>query len=79
MTVLLVHADAVLPGDGPPIRDGAVVLDERRAITDIGAAREILPRHAGAEARGRVRSYFRLRTTVGPFSSGLPELSLIHI
>jgi aminodeoxyfutalosine deaminase len=49
-----VHADAVVTGDGEPLRDGAVLFDVRGAIADVGPASEILPRHAGA-AIERVR------------------------
>ncbi|MBS2019180.1 MAG: amidohydrolase family protein [Deltaproteobacteria bacterium] len=54
MTVRLLHADHVLPGDVPPITDGAVVVDARGAIVDVGAASDVLPRHAGAPVE-RVR------------------------
>jgi aminodeoxyfutalosine deaminase len=50
----IVHADAVLPCDADPIRDGAVVTDARGAIVDVGPANEVLPRHAGAAVE-RVR------------------------
>jgi cytosine/adenosine deaminase-related metal-dependent hydrolase len=43
-----VHADAVLVGDGAPIRDGAVVVDGNGEVRAVGAAGEVLPRHAGA-------------------------------
>jgi cytosine/adenosine deaminase-related metal-dependent hydrolase len=49
MAVRLVHADHVLPGDAPPIADGAVVVAEDGSIVDVGRATEILPRHAGIE------------------------------
>lgn len=42
-----IHADAVLPCEGRPVRDGAVVVDARGAIVDAGPAGEVLPRHAG--------------------------------
>jgi cytosine/adenosine deaminase-related metal-dependent hydrolase len=42
----LVHADALIPGDGAPIRDAAVVLDQG-TIVDVGPAGEVIPRHAG--------------------------------
>lgn len=44
----IVHADHVLPGDAPPIGDGAVAVDPRGSILDVGPAAEVLPRHAGA-------------------------------
>jgi len=50
----IVHADHVLLGDGPPLRDGAVVLAADGTIVDVGVAVEILPRHVGAELE-RVR------------------------
>ncbi|MBX3260188.1 MAG: amidohydrolase family protein [Labilithrix sp.] len=54
MSVRIFHADHVLPGDAPPIADGAVVVDARGAIVEVGAAAEVLPRHAGP-APERVR------------------------
>jgi cytosine/adenosine deaminase-related metal-dependent hydrolase len=44
----VVHADAVVVGDGAPIRDGAVVVDEEGEVKAVGPAAEIVPRHAGA-------------------------------
>jgi cytosine/adenosine deaminase-related metal-dependent hydrolase len=41
------HADHVLPGDTPPIADGAVVVDEEGTVLDVGPATEVLPRNAG--------------------------------
>jgi cytosine/adenosine deaminase-related metal-dependent hydrolase len=49
----IVHADAVIPGDGDPVADGAVVVDGS-AIVDVGPAAEVIPRHAGAAVE-RVR------------------------
>jgi cytosine/adenosine deaminase-related metal-dependent hydrolase len=55
MAVRVFHAPHVLPGDGTPIRDGAVVVAGREhaegegTVLDVGAAAEVLPRHAGAE------------------------------
>lgn len=49
MAVRLVHADHVLPGDAPPIADGAIVVGDDGSIVDVGRADEILPRHAGPE------------------------------
>ncbi len=45
--VRIVHADAIVSGDEGEIRDGAVVLGERGEVLDVGAAAEVLPRHAG--------------------------------
>lgn len=42
-----VHADAAVLGDGDPIHDAAVVVDETCEIHDVGRAAEVLPRHAG--------------------------------
>ncbi len=41
------HADHVLPGDAPPIADGAVVVDADGTVLDVGPAVEVLPRNAG--------------------------------
>jgi cytosine/adenosine deaminase-related metal-dependent hydrolase len=43
----VVHADGVIVGDGAAIRDGAVVLAGARVV-EVGAAADVLPRHAGA-------------------------------
>lgn len=43
----LVHADAVVLGNERPVRDGAVVVDDRGTIHDVGRAAEVFPRHAG--------------------------------
>jgi cytosine/adenosine deaminase-related metal-dependent hydrolase len=51
----LVRATAVVPGHEPPIRDGAVVVDETGTIIEVGRAAELAPEHAGAahvEVRG---------------------------
>jgi cytosine/adenosine deaminase-related metal-dependent hydrolase len=48
MTPRIVHADAILPGEDAPLRDGAVVVGGDGTIVDVGPADEILPRHAGA-------------------------------
>jgi cytosine/adenosine deaminase-related metal-dependent hydrolase len=42
-----VHADAIVVGDGAPIRDGAVVVDGDGEVKAVGTAGEILPKHAG--------------------------------
>jgi cytosine/adenosine deaminase-related metal-dependent hydrolase len=49
-----VHADAVIVGDGAPIRDGAVVVDAEGEVKAVGAAADVLPKHAGASVE-RVR------------------------
>ncbi|CAN5925641.1 amidohydrolase family protein [soil metagenome] len=49
VTARVIHADHVLPGDGPPVVDGAVVVAADGVIADVGPAAEVLPRHAGAE------------------------------
>lgn len=55
MTARVFHADHVLPGDAPPVADGAVVVAGRGheapegTVLDVGPASEILPRHAGAD------------------------------
>lgn len=54
MTPRALHADHLLPGDAPPLADGAVVVDGRGEVLDVGPARDVLPRHAGAEVE-RVR------------------------
>jgi cytosine/adenosine deaminase-related metal-dependent hydrolase len=48
------HADAVVLGDGAPVVDGAVVLDASGAVVAVGAAADVLPRHAGVAVE-RVR------------------------
>jgi len=40
-------ASHLVRGDEPPISDGAVVVEDDGAVVDVGAASEILPRHAG--------------------------------
>jgi cytosine/adenosine deaminase-related metal-dependent hydrolase len=52
--VRAVHADAIVVGDGAPIRDGAVVFDGEGEVKAVGPAAEILPKHAGAPVE-RVR------------------------
>jgi len=54
MTTRVLHADHVLPGDGSPIVDGAVVVDAGGTVLDVGGASVVVPRHAGAEVT-RVR------------------------
>src|SRR5215831_17066865 len=50
----VLHADALVTGDGDVVRDAAVVVDVCGAIVDVGAAGAVLPRHAGPEVE-RVR------------------------
>jgi cytosine/adenosine deaminase-related metal-dependent hydrolase len=50
----VVHADAVVTGEREVLRDGAVVVNPRGLIVDVGAAGDVLPRHEGA-AVDRVR------------------------
>src|ERR1700678_3752327 len=49
-----VHADAIVTGDAETPRDGSVVVDEAGEVVDVGAAAEVLTRHAGAAVE-RVR------------------------
>ncbi len=42
----IVVADHVLPCEGAPIHDGAIVVDDG-TIVDVGKASDVLPRHAG--------------------------------
>jgi cytosine/adenosine deaminase-related metal-dependent hydrolase len=44
----VLHADAIVPGDGEAIRDGAVAVGERGEVLEVGPAAEVIPRHAGA-------------------------------
>jgi cytosine/adenosine deaminase-related metal-dependent hydrolase len=56
MSVRVFHADHVLPGDAPPIVDGAVVVDESGAIVDVGRAVDVLPKHSSTSTSiSRVR------------------------
>jgi cytosine/adenosine deaminase-related metal-dependent hydrolase len=50
----VVHADAIVTGDAPIMRDGAVVVGPRGEIVECAPAAELLPRHAGAPVE-RVR------------------------
>jgi cytosine/adenosine deaminase-related metal-dependent hydrolase len=42
-----IHADALLPGDQPPMVDAALVVDGAGTVVDVGSAAAVLPRHAG--------------------------------
>lgn len=44
----VVHADGVVIGDAGAVRDGAVVLDSRGGVLDVGPASDVLPRSTGA-------------------------------
>ena len=48
MSVRVVHASGLVVGDGPSLRDGAVVLDDAGTVLDVGRASDVLPRSAGA-------------------------------
>ncbi len=55
MTARIVRADAIVPGDERPIRDGALVIDERGTIVEVGAAGENAHVHVELSAlRGKV-------------------------
>lgn len=47
VAVRVLHADHVLPGDVPPIADGAVVVDGSGVVVEIGPATSVLPQYAG--------------------------------
>ncbi|HEY1694042.1 MAG TPA: amidohydrolase family protein [Polyangiaceae bacterium] len=49
-----VHADALVRGDADPVRDAAVVVDDRGVVVEAGRAGDVLPRHAGVPVE-RVR------------------------
>ena len=44
----LLHADAVIVGDGSTVRDGAIVVDDRGVIRDVGDAASVRARSTGA-------------------------------
>jgi cytosine/adenosine deaminase-related metal-dependent hydrolase len=44
-----IHADAVIVGDGAPIRDGAVVVAGDGEVKACGPAADLLPHHAGVQ------------------------------
>jgi cytosine/adenosine deaminase-related metal-dependent hydrolase len=48
MSVRIVCADAIVPGEGGALRDAGVVLDADGTILDVGPSPDIVPRHAGA-------------------------------
>jgi aminodeoxyfutalosine deaminase len=45
----LLCADAIVPEQGPPVRDGAILVDETGTILDAGTAGDLAARHAGAD------------------------------
>lgn len=47
--VTVVWAQGLVPGDGLPLHDGAVVLEADGTVLEVGPAAEILPRHQGAQ------------------------------
>jgi cytosine/adenosine deaminase-related metal-dependent hydrolase len=49
MSVRIVVADAIIPGEEPPIRDGALCLEQDGRILDVGKSAELLARYAGAQ------------------------------
>jgi cytosine/adenosine deaminase-related metal-dependent hydrolase len=55
MTVRVFHADHVLPGDAPPIADGAVVVGDTGEIIEVGRAGEVVARHPVGGGAVRVR------------------------
>lgn len=69
MSVRVLHADHVLPGDAPPIADGAIVVGARDhdggegTILDVGPASTLLPRHHGGTSGVEV---VRIRGVVLP-------------
>jgi cytosine/adenosine deaminase-related metal-dependent hydrolase len=77
MSVRVFHADHVLPGDAPPIADGAVVVAgpghdvAEGTILDVGLASDMLARHhapssLGGAARERAVEVVRVRGVVLP-------------
>lgn len=54
MLPTLIHADALVPGDGPALRDAAVVVSADGEVLDVGEAATLFPRHHGARVE-RVR------------------------
>jgi cytosine/adenosine deaminase-related metal-dependent hydrolase len=54
LPLTLIHADALIVGDGGALRDGAVLVSGDGEVLDVGRAGTLLPRHAGAEVE-RVR------------------------
>ncbi len=54
MAARVFWADGIVVGDGPDLRDGAVVVGDDGEILEVGRADELLARHAGADVE-RVR------------------------
>jgi cytosine/adenosine deaminase-related metal-dependent hydrolase len=48
MSVRIVCADAIVLGEEPPLRDGAVIIEQDGRIVDVGLSRDLLARYAGA-------------------------------
>jgi len=48
MSVRVVCADAIAPGEEPPFRDGAICLEEDGRVIDVGSRTDMLARYAGA-------------------------------
>jgi len=48
MTVRVLHADHVLPGDAPPIADAAIAVGDGGVVVEVGRAGDVIPRHGGA-------------------------------
>jgi len=51
---LLIHADALVTGDGAAVADGAVAVSAEGEVIEVGRASDVLPRHAGLRTE-RVR------------------------
>ncbi len=47
MTHFIIHAPWIVPGEEAPIADGALVLDVRGTVLDVGPAASVIPAHAG--------------------------------
>ena len=54
MSVRVICADAIVPGEEAPLPDAGVVVDADGTILDVGPSSDILPRHTGAKVE-RVR------------------------
>jgi cytosine/adenosine deaminase-related metal-dependent hydrolase len=47
MSFRVFHATGLVLGDGPSLRDGAVVVSDDGTVQDVGRASDVLPRHFG--------------------------------